>query len=204
MLVVVMQIKNVIFDIGNVLVRWAPEEVIKSIFPDADPAHFVKQMRSLWIDLNLGKLTEAEALFAFQNQLGISEQEVLTLMLRLKTSQTPIAGSLELLKKLYIAKVPLYSITDNVREIIDYHKLNSEFLQYFRGVVVSADVGVLKPDQKIYRHLLDTYNLVPQESVFIDDVQINVDGALAVGMHSFQFKDSKDCLIKLIEMGVEF
>ena len=199
-----MQIKNVIFDIGNVLVRWAPEEVVKSIFPDADPTYFIKQMRSLWIDLNLGKLTEIESLSAFANQLGISEQEVLTLMLRLKTSQTPVAGSLELLKKLHMARIPLYSITDNVKEIVEYHKLNSEFLQYFRGVVVSADVGVLKPDQKIYRHLLDTYKLVPQESVFIDDVQMNVDGALAVGMHSFQFKDSKGCAIKLREMGINF
>lgn len=199
-----MQIKNVIFDIGNVLVRWAPEEVVKSIFPDADPTYFIKQMRSLWIDLNLGKLTEIESLSAFANQLGISEQEVLTLMLRLKTSQTPVAGSLELLKKLHMARIPLYSITDNVKEIVEYHKLNSEFLHYFSGVVVSADVGVLKPDQKIYRHLLDTYKLVSQESVFIDDVQINVDGALAVGMHSFQFKDSKDCAIKLREMGINF
>ena len=123
-----MQIKNVIFDIGNVLVRWAPEEVVKSIFPDADPTYFIKQMRSLWIDLNLGKLTEIESLSAFANQLGISEQEVLTLMLRLKTSQTPVAGSLELLKKLHMARIPLYSITDNVKEIVEYHKLYSKCL----------------------------------------------------------------------------
>ncbi len=197
-----MKIKNIVFDVGNVLVRWAPYEAIKSVFPERDPIKFFDEMRPLWLDLNLGKLSIETAIVIYQDQLKISKEQSKKLMLELTTSQTPIPGSLELLQKLYHLKIPLYSITDNIKEFIEYHRVHSNFLHYFNGIVVSAEIGILKPDQKIYRYLLDQYALNPAESVFIDDSIINVEGALSVGMQSFQFTDAKACEIKLIELGI--
>ncbi|WP_316354648.1 HAD family hydrolase [Candidatus Trichorickettsia mobilis] len=68
-----MKIKNVIFDIGNVLVRWAPYEVIQAVFPEYVPKEFYQQIHPIWIDLNLGKLTEKEAIRIYQDQLGVAE-----------------------------------------------------------------------------------------------------------------------------------
>ena len=199
-----MKIKNVVFDIGNVLVKWAPHEVIKSVFPELDPIKFYEKMYPIFIDLNLGKLSELEATLLYEKQLNIPWQQIATLMAKLKTSQTLLPGSLELLQKLYIAKIALYSITDNIKETIHYHRIHSNFLHYFKGIVVSADLGILKPDQKIYRYLLDKYALKPSESVFIDDVLINVEGALSVNMHAFQFINAQQCQNQLIELGINF
>ncbi|MGD0466378.1 MAG: HAD family phosphatase [Gammaproteobacteria bacterium] len=197
-----MKIKNVVFDVGNVLVRWVPYEAINKVFPGDDPIKLYEQLKPTWIDLNLGKLSEQEAILIYQNKLNVSEKQITQLMLELKTSQTLIPGSLELLHKLHAANIPLYSITDNIKEIIEYHWSHSNFLHYFKGIVVSAELGILKPDQKIYRYLLNKYNLHPVESVFIDDLIINVEGALSVGMQAFQFTDAVSCENKLIELGL--
>lgn len=196
-------IKNVVFDVGNVLVRWAPLDAIQSVFPEHEARQLFEQMRPAWIDLNLGKVTEKEAILSYQSQLKISEKQLVQLMHKLKVSQTPIPGSLELLKKLSASQIPLYSITDNVQEIIEYHRTHSNFLSYFRGMVASCDVGVLKPNEKIYKILLEKYALDPAQSVFIDDITVNVEGALAVGMHAFQFTDAKNCEEQLIALGIK-
>ena len=124
------------------------------------------------------------------------------LILELKQHQTPIPHSLALLQKLKGMDIELYCITDNVKEFIDYHRVHSEFIDYFKGIVVSAEIGILKPNKAIYEHLLKQYHLDPSECVFIDDVLANVAGALSVGMYAFQFTDTKACEEKLIELGI--
>ncbi len=60
-------------------------------------------------------------------------------------------------------------------------------LNIFDGVVVSADIHIVKPDIRIYEHLLNTYNLKPEECLFIDDRADNVKGAKAAGINAIQF-----------------
>ncbi len=197
-----MKIKNVVFDIGNVLVRWSPHEVISSIFPEQEPVKFFAQMHPVWIELNLGKLTEEEAILLYHAQLNISKEKIAQLLFEFKNTQVPIPGSVELLQKLHALNIPLYSITDNIKEIIDYYRTQRNFLHYFKGMAVSADIGILKPNAGIYRHLLEKYELNPAECVFIDDLEKNVNGALSLGMHSFQFLDAQSCEIKLTELDI--
>ena len=115
-----------------------------------------------------------------------------------KTHQNPLPGSIALLDKLKTLNINLFAITDNFKEIMEYHKRNSDFIQYFKDIIVSADIGVLKPDAKIYKHLLIKHALNPAESIFIDDVLPNVEGAIKVGMQAFQFTDHVSCAQKLM------
>jgi putative hydrolase of the HAD superfamily len=194
-----MKIKNVIFDVGNVLVRWAPCEVIASVFPQFNPTDFYHRMHPVWIDLNLGKLSE-EAIIHCQSLFSLLKKDFVQLMHEFKIHQNPLPGSIALLDKLKTLKVNLFSITDNVKEIMEYHKTNSDFPKYFKDVIVSADIGVLKPDAKIYKHLLTKHDLNPAESIFIDDVLPNVEGAIKVGMQAFQFIDHDSCGKKLMTL----
>lgn len=188
-----MQIKHIVFDVGNVLVRWVPFEVISSVFPECNPSEFYKRMYPIWIDLNLGKLTENEAIGQYHTTLRLPKERLAHLMLKLKHHQVPIKGSIELLDKLKKLKFNLFAITDNVKEIMEYHRKISQFPSYFKDMIVSAEIGLLKPDSRIYRYLLDKHNLNPREVVFIDDILANVEGAIAVGMHAFQFIDMTSC-----------
>ena len=202
-----MAIKNIIFDIGNVLLRWSPIDIIKKTFP-THPDHETLTAKisreQLWYDLNLGIITEEDAIEQYHEILQISKPKLIELMLNIKESLTPLPGSLELLDKLYHAKLPLYSITDNVREIVEYIKNKYDFWPKFKGVVVSADIQVLKPAREIYMHLLDNYNLNPGESIFFDDLEPNVKGAREVGMHSEVFTNAYECEQVLKKLGVEF
>lgn len=198
-----MAIKNIIFDFGNVLVRWAPYEVIETALPSYNSGELFDKMKPVWIDLNLGKLTTKEAINLYHQQLNIPLTELENLMREFCIAQTKIPGSHELLQELKEMGTNLYAITDNIKEIITYHKSHSNFLHYFKDIVVSADVGILKPDKKIYQYLLDRNNIDPAESVFIDDIEKNVEGAKQVGMQAFQFTDAKSCRKKLISLGIK-
>ena len=60
-----MKIQNVIFDVGNVLVRWSPLEVIESIFPNYKPQELYQKMRPIWLDLNLGKKNHYQEVYNY-------------------------------------------------------------------------------------------------------------------------------------------
>ncbi len=186
-----------VFDVGNVLLTWDPLNVVHTVFPDeASPQSLTQAIfkSEIWLDLNRGLITENEAVSLYRKQLpAIFQDQFEELMRQIKISLTPIPGSFELLEKLHKNHVPLYSITDNVKEIVEDLKVKYDFWQKFTGLVVSADVGVLKPAPEIYLHLLQDYQLNPSETLFIDDHLPNVIGAHQVGMSAFQFIDAVSC-----------
>jgi putative hydrolase of the HAD superfamily len=198
-------IKNIVFDVGNVLVHWNPLGITRQVFVErADCEQLMKQIfkSQIWYDLNLGFISEAGAIKRYQSDLGIEQEQLQQLMWKVKESLTPIHGSFELLEKLYRASVPLYALTDNTHEIMAYLKQKYDFWRMFQGVVVSADVGYLKPSKLIYEHLINTYQLIPSETLFIDDLPLNVAGAKAVNMQAIVFENVEKCEYDLQELRI--
>lgn len=191
-----MSIKNIVFDIGNVMLIWDPQKVVASLFPAHEPKALSSAIfrSEIWFDLNKGFISESEAINLYlKNNVPLNHVQLEELMFSIKESLLPVEGSLELLNTLHQRGIPLYSITDNVKEIMSYLKIKYNFWEKFYGVVVSADIGCLKPAAEIYLHLLNTYRLNPSETVFFDDLLLNVEGAKKVGMHAFQFVDVQGC-----------
>jgi putative hydrolase of the HAD superfamily len=202
-----MAIKNIVFDVGNVLVKWDPKPVVLNVFPKVeDPEHLIQRLvkSEVWFDLNKGKISEKEAIQRYKQELNLDHTQLEHLMHEIKESLIPVEGSFELVEKLSKANHPLYIITDNTHEIVAYLRKRYNFWQHFQGVVNSAELGILKPSPLIYRHLLETYKLVPEETIFFDDLQTNVDGALAVNMKSIQFLNSTKCIEELRNLNIHF
>ena len=200
-----MTIQNVVFDIGNVLLRWEPQEIVQAHFSDEPfPQELTAKIfkSPIWYDLNLGKLTEKEAIQLYSQQLAIPVAKLEMLMADIKESLTPIDGSLEFLDELHAQGTPLYSITDNVKEIMKFLKAQYSFFHKFSGIAVSAEIGVLKPSALIYQHLIDSYHLIPQETVFIDDLAKNVQGAQDIGLQGIHFTNAAHCRMELQRLGV--
>ncbi len=86
-------IKNIIFDIGNVIVRLDPISALKSVLPEVDPQEFLENIKPVWLDLNLGKYTEIEAIDLLHQQLSISKEKLVSLMDQFKATQDPIPGT---------------------------------------------------------------------------------------------------------------
>lgn len=77
-----------------------------------------------------------------------------------------------------------------------------EFLSWFSGIVISGEVKVIKPDPRIFQHLLATHGLKPEHTVFIDDAPYNVAGAAALGIHALAFTDAASLRHALRELGL--
>lgn len=205
-----MTIKNVVFDIGNVLVTWNPLAILQETFSElknsTDASHLLQKIfkADFWYDLNAGKITEVEAVEKYHIYLGKSKAELNLLLEKVKRSLTPLEDTLKIVERLHQANFPLYIISDNTIEIMAHLKKTYDFWNYFSGIVISAEIGHLKPSPIIYQHLLTTYQLKPEETIFFDDVDPNVKGAKDLNMHAFQFTTAEKCISDLKRFGINF
>ena len=198
-------IKNVVFDIGNVIVRWAPLEIIRLTFGnDRDHQELAKAIfqSDTWMDLNKGFISEEEAKVRYQTSLGLSDLECERLFYYVKHTQLQIFGSVDLVKRVKASGYNVYALTDNVHEIVAYLKSTYSFWSLFEGATVSADLGLLKPQAAIYQALLKQNDIEPSETVFIDDMPYNVEGAKAEGIAAIQFENAAQCEEALKALGL--
>lgn len=138
---------------------------------------------------------------AYSKELNLNLDEMDTFFFHVKDTQDVRASTIELMRRLKLNRYRLFALTDNVHENVSILKTKYDFWNAFEGAIVSAEVGVLKPSEEIYQHLLGKFDLKPTETVFLDDLRRNVDGAKAVGMSAFQFFDATQAESNLIEIG---
>ena len=99
--------------------------------------------------------------------------------------------------------VPLFAITNFSADFWQpFHERERAFFDLFRGILVSGEEKLLKPDPAIYYRALDRFRLKPAEALFVDDRRINVEGAEAVGMKAHLFVDADDLRARLTAEGL--
>lgn len=99
----------------------------------------------------------------------------------------PISGSVEILRQLRDRGTPLYALTNFSAETYPGALARFDFLGWFRGVLVSGEVGAIKPDRRIFELLFERFAIDPRRAVFIDDVRANAEAARRLGMHGIEF-----------------
>lgn len=203
-------IRNVVFDVGNVFVRWSPGTIVDRTFGEPFGGDANKRRTteifgsSTWLALNRGELSFDEAADEYRAQLGLTLQQCTDLFHHITDSQTPVDGTEALAVSLKQAGYRVFGLTDNVREIVSHLRRRYAFWNLFEGVVVSAEIGILKPNPVIFQHLLDRFGLSATETVFLDDMQRNVDGARAAGIAAIVFSDASKCSSDLRELGLSY
>ena len=115
----------------------------------------------------------------------------------------PIEGTVEILREVRDGPYRLYALTYWSAEAFPVARQRYDFLEWFEGIVVSGEIGMIKPDPEIFEHLAQVYDLVPRESVFIDDVPANVDTAREAGYHAIRFDDPDQLRADLYALGVK-
>lgn len=189
-------VRNVVFDFGGVLVRWQPEAVIAGFYADEPSRALVRDAvirHPDWIDIDRGSLSESAAIERFAARMGRPAAEMRALMQHIKDSLTPLPDSIALLEELAQRGVPLYGLSNMSAPIFALLKSRHGHWDRFRGIVVSGEVGLVKPDPEIFHHLAQRYDLTPAETVFIDDHLPNIESARRLGFRTIHFADAGQC-----------
>ncbi len=181
---------NIVFDLGNVLIRWQPHLAFdfgsEAEWQDwADRAGF-----AAWnLEQDRGR-SFAEGFAALPAELAAPLLDYPGRFAA--TIRDPVPGTWELLDRLRAGGHATYAITNWGRETWPAAlALHPRLHRSFRDIVVSGNEGIIKPDPAIYRLLLDRNALVAGECLFIDDSARNVAGAQAVGMDAVLFTDAQ-------------
>ena len=182
---------TVIFDLGGVLLDWNPRYLYRKLIPDeAACEHFLSEVcHPEWNVCQDGGRSfadaEAEAIARHPDKA-----ELIRAWLRRFDEMIPatLPGTVEILERLDARRVPLYALTNFSGETFATTRRRFGFFDRFRGIVVSGDEKMLKPEARIYRLLCERYGVEPNQAVFIDDSLKNVEGARALGIHGIHFQ----------------
>lgn len=194
---------NIAFDLGGVLFNWKPEKLLESLYSDHSTRTQIMQLvyqSQDWADLDRGILNQESAIERFATHTQLPHTQIRALIQATQQSLTPMDASWDLVKELYANHVPLYVISN--MPINTYHYLQAHYdrWHYFKGVVISAEIGVVKPQPAIFEYLLQRYALQAGETLFIDDALDNVTAARATGLQTIHFTEIGHCRQQIFEL----
>ncbi|PLW75838.1 HAD family hydrolase [Cohaesibacter celericrescens] len=181
----------VVFDIGNVLIRWNVHYLYESLFPNqaATEAFIAKTNLMQWNEeQDRGRdWAQAEALLIADHPEY--EPEIRAFRARWHDMVPGVFGGTVLIKeRLQEMGVPLYAITNFASDTFAECQARFPTLKQFTDIVISGDEKLIKPDPAIFHVLLERNNLQAGDCLFIDDSPKNVEAARSVGMHAHHFK----------------
>jgi 2-haloacid dehalogenase len=195
---------TVVFDIGNVLLRWDPRHLYRRIFADeAEMEWFLSHVcTNEWnIEQDRGRDWD-EAVTLLVKDHPRHEGAIRAFHERWHETVSGIfEENVAVLRRLREAGVPNYCITNFSAPKFILAKERFPFLAGFDGIIVSGDERLLKPDPAIYHLLLDRYGLKAEDCVFIDDSRANVEAARGVGMHAIHCVEGVDLAAELRGYG---
>jgi putative hydrolase of the HAD superfamily len=192
--------KNVIFDVGGVLLDWNPGRIIDAIYSDPVEGAAMQQLIFLhedWLELDRGTLSEQQLLARVARRAGRPVPELERLFEVVRASLHPKHDTIALLASLADRAVPLYCLTNMPPGTMDWLRQAHTFWDYFDGIVASGEIQLIKPQPEIFEYLLQRYGLTASETVFIDDSQPNIAAAQALGMQAILFRDAAQCAAAL-------
>jgi 2-haloacid dehalogenase len=195
-----------IFDVGNVLYGWDPEAFLsRQVEDDAARLRFIDDVRLWdWHDGLDGGRSFAEARDELSGRFPHYAQLISAWGDRFgETIKDAVPGVHAIVEELDARGVPLFAITNFSADFwAPFHEREKAFFARFRGIVVSGEEKMMKPDPAIYRLALDRFGLAPHEALFIDDRAINVEGAQGIGMHAHLFTDAASLRARLESDGL--
>jgi 2-haloacid dehalogenase len=199
------EIRHIVFDIGKVLLHYDPDIPFSRLIPDAAERtwFFGNVCTSAWnLEQDRGRTwEEAEALLIAEHP---DHAENIRNFRRHWHEMVPHAyeDSVALLESLIDDGHDVTLLTNWASDTFRESRKRFPFLQKPRGVTVSGDIGLIKPDRAIYDHHAASFGLDPAASLFIDDSQKNVDGARAAGWQAVLFTDAGTLEADLERLGI--
>jgi len=198
-----MKFKNYIFDLGKVIVRYDPEIMTSAYVKDPKDIAMLKDIvfdRLYWDKLDDGSITDEELIECVKKRLPEKYHSAAELIYSNWYHNMPlIEKTVELIKKIKSGGGKLYLLSNIsigfAEKYIDDEKIKN-VLDIFDGLVFSGPLGIAKPNEKIFKYILEKYRLISDECCFIDDNPDNIEGARKFGINAFLFSEDHLCNIE--------
>jgi 2-haloacid dehalogenase/putative hydrolase of the HAD superfamily len=184
--------RAVLWDVGNVIVRWDPRTLYAKIFEDeAEREAFLAEVCTMeWHTLHDAGRTLDEGVAELTARHPEHAGPIAAWRDRWwEMFSGPIQETCEAIEALHARGVAQYGLTNMSHETAPGTFALASAIGRFAGIVVSGHEGVLKPDAAIFRIAIDRFGLVPEETLFVDDSARNIDGARALGFLVHRFEE---------------
>ncbi|MBP1039716.1 HAD family phosphatase [Vagococcus sp. BWB3-3] len=184
-------IKNIVFDMGNVLVRYAPANFISAFAKQ--PEHQQLLLNEIfgsveWLQADRGTITKEEMKWRIcQRVPEMLHSTVSEILAQWFEEIQPIADMRDVVSELKAQGYRLYILSNASQDYYQFRDIIPG-IEFFDGEFVSSDWKLLKPEKEIYKQFFSHFQLVPSECYFIDDMAMNVEAARNSGMVSHIFR----------------
>lgn len=197
-------IKNIVFDFGKVMVSFDPQYMVGKYVSDPDDSKLLESVlfdRLYWDKLDSGEITDREVIDACKGRIperlwDVSEQIYYNWIYNIPE----IAGMSALVryvKEVYGTRTFLLS---NISVYFAEHADEIPCLALFEKCIFSAVCGKVKPSREMFEYLCHECNILPEETLFIDDSEKNIAGARACGIEGYLFDGNAEKLRKYIDV----
>ena len=193
--------KNVVFDIGGVLIGFRWKEMMMDHGLSGEEADsFARRVFDdpLWLEFDYGNIPYEEVRERYVRLLPDLEEPIRYFLGHPELMPVPRPAVWEKGHALKQAGYRIYLLSNYSDVFLQAHVGGAPFWKDVDGEIISCRVHVIKPDSAIYRCLLDRYQLKPEECVFLDDREVNVEGARKLGMKGVRV-DSQEQLLEVLE-----
>ena len=197
--------KDIIFDLGGVLIDWNPRNLYKKIFASTEEMEWFLNTvcTTQWN-------TQQDAGRPFAKGLAVIKEKYPKYAAQIddyfarwdEMLGGPIKSAVAVLKDLKDKGYPLYALTNWSAETFPIARAKYDFLNWFDGIVVSGEERLVKPDPAIYARLLKRYQLHSSNCLFIDDNAANVSEAAHLGFETILFTGGDALRAELIRRGI--
>ena len=197
--------KTIIFDLGGVLIDWDPRHLYSQIFPDQDEMEFfLKAVCSpKWNTQMDGDKSFSDGI---EELIAIHPEYADQIQAYISRWEEMIGGiysdSFQILSDLKEAGYQLAALSNWSSETFPIVHAQYEFLDWFEPLIVSGQVGLVKPDPQIFNLLLCSVDRDPGDCIYIDDMEHNVKAASEVGISAILYTSSKQLRRELKSQGI--
>ena len=199
-------IKNIVFDLGNVIVRWDPQYIVSQYVQDAAlQKQLIAELFGSrhWQAYDCGAITRTDLIAKAQQTFRAAHHSTIRdLVYDWHKHAPPIAGMEPLVQNLKAQGFKIYLLSNTNRHFDEY-KDTIPALRHFDDYYVSALRKLVKPDAAVYHDFLQLFGLTAEACLFIDDLAANIEGAVNIGMQGYHFDGNANALQEHIEKLVE-
>ncbi len=199
-------IKNIIFDLGNVLINFKPEQFLLRYTKDKNRiTKFISNIiqSDTWLKLDRGIMSIKNARDDFISAYPEETELIKIFFDHWQEMLTPISKNMNLLKELKSNGYRLYILSNYIIEAYEYVKERYNVFSLFDGLVISGKINIIKPEREIFQFLLQKYNLNPEDSVFIDDIKQCIDQAGKLKIKTIHYLPNTDLRSELRKLEVK-